>query len=102
MMLQPLRLDLEVAVGAQFGDQAVELRRGVPVHRGVEIGIGEDQVLGDVAELDIVGEQRQIRLAVARRHRQVGAAKQRAGHEQAEVAGDLRQLPALDQRARAG
>ena len=26
-VLQPLRLDLEVAVGAQFGDEAVELRR---------------------------------------------------------------------------
>ena len=63
-MLQPLRLDLEVAVGAQFGDDAVELRRGVAVQLGVEIGIGEDQVLGDVAELGIVGEQRHVFLAV--------------------------------------
>ena len=98
-MLQPLRLDLEVAVGAQFGDEAVELRRRMPVHRRFEIGVGEDQVLGDVAELDIVGEQRQIRLAIARLHGEVGAAKQRAGHEQADVAGDVRQLPPVDQRA---
>ena len=62
-MLQPLRLDLEVAVGAQFGDDAVELRRGVAVHRRFEIGIGEDQALGDVAKLDIVGEQREVVLA---------------------------------------
>ena len=77
-MLQLLRLDLEVAVGAQFGNEGVELRRGVPVHRRFEIGVGEDQVLGDVAKLDVVGEERQIFLASAGFHGKVGAAEQRA------------------------
>ena len=85
-VLQPLRLDLEVAVGAQFGDEAVELRRGVAVERGLEIGVGEDEALGDVAEFDIVGEQREVFLARAGFHREVRAAEQRARHEQAEVA----------------
>ncbi len=97
-MLHALRLDLEVAVGAQLGDDAVELRAGVAVHRRFEIGIGEDQVLGDVAQFDIVGEQRKVGLAVARRHGEVGAAEQRARHEHAEVLGDARQLAAGDQR----
>ena len=97
-MLQLLRFDLEVAVGAQFGDDGVELRRGVPVHRRFVIGVGEDEVLGDVAELGIVGKQRQILLARAGLHVEIGAAKERARHEAAEVAGDVRQLPALDQR----
>ena len=69
-MLQALRLDLEIAVGAEFGDDAVELRRGVAVELGVEVGVGEDQVFGDVAEFDIVGEQRQVGLALCgRMHR---------------------------------
>ncbi len=97
-MLQPLRLDLQITIGAQFGDDAVELRARMPVHLGVEIRVRENQVLGDVAEFDIVGEQRQIRLAILGRHMQVGAAKQGAGHEQADVVGDIRQLPPFDQR----
>lgn len=67
-MLQPLRLDFEVAIGAQFGNEAVELRRRMPVHLGVEIGIGKHQVLGDVAKVDIVGEQRKIGLAILGHH----------------------------------
>ena len=97
-VLQPLRLDLEIAVGAQLGDEAVELRAGMPVHFGVEIRVRENQVLGDIAELDIVCEQRQIRLAILGRHMQVGAAKQGTGHEQADVVGDIRQPPPFDQR----
>ena len=97
-VLQPLRLDLEVAVGAQFRHQRIELRRGVAVHGCLEIRIGEDQVLGDVAEFGIVGEQRQVFLALARLHRKVGAAEQCARHEQAEVRRDLRQPAAVDQR----
>ena len=38
-VLQPLRLDFQIAVGAQLGDDAVELRRGVAVQLGVEIGV---------------------------------------------------------------
>ena len=51
--------------------------RGPAVQLGDAIGIGEDQILGDLAELGIAGEDRRQRLLLARRQSEV------AGHEQA-------------------
>ena len=78
--LQMLRGDLQIDVGAQLGGDPVELRAGVPVERRREIGIGEDQRLGDVAKRDVVGEQREVGLALARsaskgRSRETGCAR---------------------------
>ncbi|MNV94263.1 hypothetical protein D3C71_1890430 [compost metagenome] len=89
-MFQSLGFHLQVTVAAQLFDQAVEVRARVPVHLRLEIGIGEDEVFGDVAEFDIVGEEREVGLLVARRHCKVRAAEKRAGHEEPEIAADLR------------
>ena len=98
-MLQPLGLHFQIAVGAQLRHNAVELRRGMAVELRVVIGIGEDQAFGDVAQRDIVGEEREVSLAQLGIEAQVGAAKQGARQKQSEVLGDLRQFLAGNQGA---
>ena len=50
-----------VALRTEFGLEralvGVEMRTGPAVERRLAIGIGEDQILGDAAELDIAREQ---------------------------------------------
>ena len=93
-----LRLDLQVAIGAQRGDGLGELRR-VAVHLRFEIGIGEDEVLGDVAQLDVAGEERHVAFLRRCVHRQIGAQEQGSCREQPEIAGNSRQLLSFDEGA---
>ena len=76
-VLEPRDGELEGDIGAELGGDAVELGRGPAVALGDAIGIGEDQILGDLAELGIAGEDRRQRLLLAGRQREI------AGHEQA-------------------
>jgi hypothetical protein len=96
-VLEALGLDLEIAVSTQLRHQRIKARC-VAIELGVEIGVGENEILSDVAKLGIFGEQGQVCLALFCNHGEVGTAKQRARNEQPEVAADLGKLAPFDER----
>jgi len=59
-----LDFDLQRFVAAKVSHYPVQLRCRVTVHLRVKVRIGEDQRFGDIAELNIIGEQRNIRFLV--------------------------------------
>ena len=89
-----LRRDLERRVGLEGALVGVELRAGPAVERRLAIGIGEDQVLGDPAELDIAREQLEPALVLGRGAGEHRGVKQRRGEKFGDVGGEARVLDA--------
>ena len=71
LKLEPGYRNLEIGVTAKLGGDAVELRLGPAIAFMDHVGIGEDQILGDLAELGVVAEHRHLPFLVAGRQRQV-------------------------------
>lgn len=60
---------MQLHVIAEACRQAVEIRRGPAVLLGDAVGIGEDQVLGDLAQRMVAGEGRDALLLLGRGER---------------------------------
>ena len=82
--------DLQVAILAPARGIGIELRRGPAVELRHAVGIGEDQVLGDLAQRGVAGEGGDHRLLPVRRQRKVGGEVERARHEGRDVVGEFR------------
>ena len=89
--------NLEGLVAPERGGDVVEIRGGPAVELGYAIGVGEDQVLGDLAHFGIVGESPDPALMLARRDREGRGVEQRLRHEFGDMAGEQRIFDAADE-----
>ncbi len=89
LQLVLLRRPFPRPVGAHRSGGDVELRAGPAVALGHAPRIGEDQILGDPAELCIVAEQRHVLFLRGGGLAEVGGREQRLGHEGRHVVGEL-------------
>ena len=92
-----LRRGLEDRVGLERALVGVEMRTGPAVERRLAIGIGEDQILGDAAELDIAREQLEAALVLGRRRGEHRGIEQRFGEKFGDVGGEARIFYPADQ-----
>ena len=97
LVLARLRRDLERRVGLEGALVGVELRAGPAVERRLAVGIGEDQILGDPAELDIAREQLEPALVLGRGAGEHRSVEQRRGEKLGDVGGEARILDPADQ-----
>ena len=88
---------LERAVGADFQGDIVELRRRPVVQLGVAVGIGEHQILSDLAQLGVGAEHRNPSLLFACGKVKIGRLEQGRGHEFRQRLGETRVFDAGDQ-----
>ena len=88
--LEPRNRGVQIEVFAESGGGGVEPRLRPAVLLGHTVGIGEDQVLGDLAERMVAGERRDPLLLPGSRKREVGREKQRARHKGRDVADKAR------------
>ena len=73
------------------------MRTGPAVERCLAVGIGEDEVLGDAAELDVAGEKLESMLMRGRRSREHRSVKKRYGEKFCDIGGETRIFCAADQ-----
>ena len=74
--LEPRDRDVQVEVFAKGGGGRIEPGRRPAVLFGLAVGLGKDQVLGDLAQRVVAGERGDPLLLLGGRHRQVGAEEQ--------------------------
>ena len=87
------------ASGPECGGDVVELRRGPAVVVVDHVGLGEDQVFGDLAERRVAAEDRDARLLLRRARPEVGGEEERPRHVFGHVGGCARVADALDHAA---
>ena len=73
------------------------MRTGPAVERCLAVRIGEDEVLGDAAELDVAGEKLESMLMRGRRSREHRSVKQCCGEKLGDIGGKVRIFCAADQ-----
>ena len=99
LQLQPRDRDMQIEVLAEARRSRIEPRRGPAVLLGPAVGIGEDQILGDLAQRMVAGERGDPFLLLRGRHSKVRREEQRPRHEgrdvvdEARIAGSARSAP---------
>ena len=78
LQLQPRDRDVEVEIFPKRGRSRIEPGLRPAVLLGDAVGIGEDQVFGDLAQRMVAGERRDPLLLLGCGKREVGREKQRA------------------------
>lgn len=94
LQLQPGDRDVEVHILAKLCGERIEIRRSPAVLLGDAVRIGEDQILGDLAQRMVAGESCDALLLLGRRHREVGGEEQCPRHEGGDVIDKARILRA--------
>ncbi len=90
---------LEGGIAADLGSDVVELRARPPVAAAEHVGVGEDQVLGDLAQLGVAGERGHQLALLGRRQRHVRGVVECGGQIFRDVRGELGIDHALDHAA---